>query len=270
MSQNKITLPAASNSSQSQKFGRRVYRLKQGNQFFWLKLQVKNINHHYEQGFLNEVNCYAQLNTLETPTHQVLCNFSIIDPYHQFQLDEAVIEQAIWMNDTDLLFEPASDQLIRADVFSKLRLSLEVLENLHNYGFIHGDLKLQHFRYQQQRSYLIDLEQSCSIDQDLYQLNPITTATPRYMAPELFHAQQKTFQSDIYALGIIWLEWLTHQRLSAKSYQDWAVLHCQQLNVHLPEAFKDLEDILKLMLSKKIEQRCSNIYQIKQVLSQIV
>jgi hypothetical protein len=80
MSQNKIILPVASNSIQSQKFGRRVYQLKQGDQFFWLKLQIKNINQDYEQSFLNELNCYTQLNALETKTHKVLCDFSIIDP----------------------------------------------------------------------------------------------------------------------------------------------------------------------------------------------
>lgn len=270
MSQNKIILPVASNSIQSQKFGRRVYQLKQGDQFFWLKLQIKNINQDYEQSFLNELNCYTQLNALETPIHRVLCDFSIIDPYLQFQLDEAIIEQAIWIKDTELLFKPVSDQFPQEDVYGKLMSSLEVLENLHNYGFIHGDLKLQHFRSQQQRSYLIDFEQACSIDQNRYGLKPIITATPRYMAPELFHAQQKTFQSDIYALGIIWLEWLTQRLLSAKSYQDWAILHCQKLNVCLPDRFKYLECILKSMLNKKNEQRCSNIYQIKQVLSQIV
>ena len=71
-------------------------------------------------------------------------------------------------------------------------------------------------------------------------------------------------------VGIVWSEWLTQQRLSAKSYQDWAFLHCQQLNVVLPQRFKIFEMVLTEMLMKKIGKRYSNIYQIKQVLSQIV
>jgi serine/threonine protein kinase len=270
MNQDKIILPEALNSIQSQRFGRRVYQLKHGDQFFWLKLQIKNINADYEQGFFNEINCYAQLNALETPMQDVLCNFSILDPYQKFQIQEDVIGQAIWVENTDLLFEPKCSHLAQEDVYNKLMLSLSVLENLHDCGFIHGDLKHKHLRYKQQNSYLIDFEQAFSIHQDLHVLKPLITATPRYMAPELFHAQAKSLQSDIYALGIIWLEWLTEQRLFARNYQDWAILHCQQLNVCLPDRFKSLEMILSAMLNKKIEQRCSNIYQIKQALSKIV
>lgn len=270
MSQVKQTLATPLNSIQSQKFGRRVYQLKQGDQFFWLKLQLKNINTDYEQGFLNELNCYTQLNALERSDQNVLCDFAIFNPYQQFQMDEAVIEQAIWVKHCDLLFESAHDQFTQDDIYTKLMLSLDVLENLHDYDFIHGDLKLQHFRYTQQSSYLIDFEHAFCRQQQRRLFNGATHATPRYMAPELFHGQAKSFQSDIYALGIIWLEWLSQQRLVAKSYQDWAILHCQQLNVCLPDRFKYLECILKSMLNKKIEQRCSNIYQIKQVLSQIV
>lgn len=61
MSQSRI-LPAAYNSIQSQKFGRRVYQIQQGQQWFWLKLQLKNSNRYYKQHFFNELNCYSELN----------------------------------------------------------------------------------------------------------------------------------------------------------------------------------------------------------------
>ena len=270
MSQSRI-LPVAYNSIQSQKLGRRIYQIQQGQQWFWLKLQLKNSNRCYQQHFFNELNCYSELNALETETQPVLLNFSIFDPFQQFKIDEEVIDQALWVEDAPKLFQDLPDRLSLAEIGKRLLLSLDVLEHLHDYGYLHGDIKVEHFRVKDEKSYLIDFEQAVNIAQEANLTNIAThTATPRYMAPELFHGQPKSFQSDIYALGIVWLEWLTQQRLSAKSYQDWAFLHCQQLNVVLPQQFKIFEMVLTEMLMKKIGQRCSNIYQIKQVLSQIV
>lgn len=270
MRQSRI-LPVAYNSIQSQKFGRRVYQIQQGQQLFWLKLQLKNSNRCYQEHFFNELNCYSELNALETEAQPVLLNFSIFDSFEQFKIDEEVINQALWVEDAPKLFQDLPDLLSLAEIGKRLVLSLDVLEHLHDYGYLHGDIKVEHFRVKDEKSYLIDFEQAVNIAYDANLTYIAThTATPRYMAPELFHAQPKSFQSDIYALGIVWLEWLTQQRLSAKSYQDWAFLHCQQLNVVLPEQFKIFEMVLKEMLMKKTRQRCSNIYQIKQVLSKIV
>lgn len=84
-------------------------------------------------------------------------------------------------------------------------------------------LKKEHFRKFKQEFYLIDFEKTRLISSP----DPITDATPRYMAPELFHGANKTVQSDLYALGIVLYEWLTQTRLQANSYHEWAVLHCQ-------------------------------------------
>ncbi len=261
-----IELPQALNSLQSQKFGRRVYQIKQGDHCSWLKLQLKQSNQAYQDSFLHELDIYQQLNQVEKADQSFLCNFSIFNPYQKFILKEEVFDQALWIEDVSALFAVNPNQLDLSDIFSILILSLDVLEQLHDWGYIHGDLKLQHFRVKQQQAVLIDYEQCFHIADVEVMPN---TATPRYMAPELFQAKAKSFASDVYALGIIWLEWLTQTRLLAKSYRDWAILHSQRLEVVLPERFKSVEVILKNMLNKKIGQRCSNIYQIKQQLSQI-
>ena len=261
-----IELPQALNSLQSQKFGRRVYQIQQGDQSYWLKLQLKQSNQAYQDSFLHELDIYQQLNRFEKVDQSFLCNFSIFNPYQKFNLKEEVFNQALWVENVSALFATHPNQLELSDIFSTLMLSLEVLEQLHDLGYVHGDLKLQHFRIKQQQAVLIDYEQ-CFHIRDV-EVMP-NTATPRYMAPELFHAAPKSFATDLYALGIIWLEWLTQRRLTAKSYQDWAILHCQQLEVDLPSRFNIFEAVLKSMLKKKAGQRCTNIYQIKQQLSQI-
>lgn len=68
------------------------------------------------------------------------------------------------------------------------------------------------------------------------------------MAPELFHGANKTVQSDLYALGIVLYEWLTQTRLQANSYHEWAVLHCQKLNVVLPSSFQVFLPLLSGLL----------------------
>ena len=259
-------LPQAYNSIQSQKFGRRVYKVKQGDQTFWLKLQLNNANQDYQNGFLNELDVYKKLNLVGHIDQNVLSNFRIFDPYLKFCMEEDVIDQALWVEDVPALFVQSPNELDLPDISTKLMQSLDVLGHLHDLGFVHGDLKVEHFRHSILGSALIDYEQ-CKHISDVAKMS--NTATPRYMAPELFHAEAKSFTTDLYALGVIWLEWLTQRRLSAKSYQDWAILHCQQLSVDIPERFKALEYVLKSMLMKKVEQRCINIYQIKQQLSQI-
>ncbi len=271
----KILLPQAVNSIQSQKFGRRIYHIQQGDQSFWLKLQLKHSNQAYQNSFLHELEIYQQLNRVERADQSFLCNFTILDPYSKFNLEEEVLDQYLWVENVAALFAQNPNQLDLSSVYAKLINSLHVLEYLHHLGYVHGDLKKEHFRMKTEQLFLIDFEQAFYRNLSILQNNQIekpstNTATPRYMAPELFHAGEKTFQTDIYALGIIWLEWLTQQRLIANSYHDWAILHCQQLEVVLPKQFKALEAILKLMLMKKVEQRYVNIYQIKQQLSQIV
>ena len=86
------------------------------------------------------------------------------------------------------------------------------------------------------------------------------------MAPELFHGEAKTVQTDLYALGIILLEWLTDQRLQAASYQDWAYLHCQSLNIALPEPFQGFSPLLQGLLAKQQSQRWQNTMAAKRCL----
>ena len=44
----------------------------------------------------------------------------------------------------------------------------------------------------------------------------------------------KQFRGFI-CFGIILYEWLTQKNYKAKTYHEWAVLHCQQLQIQLPK-----------------------------------
>lgn len=180
-------------------------------------------------------------------------------------LKDDYIAQGIILQHTEALFKQAPYTLSQAEIYQCLNLSLDVLAQLHALSWVHGDLKVEHFRKINHRAVLIDFEQTFSVKSTAMNKN---TATPRYMAPELFHAQAKSYASDAYALGIIWLEWLTQKKLQAKSYLDWAKLHCQQLKIELPKQYQTFEAVLGMLLSKEKDHRCTNFYQIKQLLSQ--
>ncbi len=103
------------------------------------------------------------------------------------------------------LFEQAAEQMSLEQVQQILWLAIDAIEIIYAAGYLHADLKREHFVIQQGQCKLIDFEQSLEIEHQ----SLLMTATPRYMAPELFQGQAKCIQSEIYALGIIFLEWLT-------------------------------------------------------------
>lgn len=270
-----LTSLTACNSLQSQALGRRVFKINQHGKTWWLKGRVKGGNALSEQAFLNELDTYNKLTTLQVG---FLLPFQIFKPI-QNSIEPSLnlqapcqatqniwLEQGLKVQHATALFSQEPKQLRMNQVIQVLLQSLDVLNTLHEIGWLHGDLKIEHFRKDHSQCYLIDFEQAQTLDEKFSQIS----ATPRYMAPELFHGEAKTVQTDIYALGIIWLQWLTQQKLSEKSYLDWAYLHCQHLKVHLPPQFLHLTTILNAMLAKHKQQRCTNIYQIKQILSDIV
>lgn len=258
-------LKTADDSIQRRDFGRQLYLLNIQGQLNWLKLQAIGCSALHEQSFLQEIKNYQDIAQI---LPEILPQFEMMD----FAVEHCVmaasqlplIKTGILIKDTDLLFDQDIELLSDETVFQKLILSLEVIEKLHGAGFVHGDLKQQHFRLADSRCVLIDFEQCFHTTSNRLIEN---TATPRYMAPELFHGQAKSFASDVYALGIIWLEWLNQMRFQEKTYLDWAKLHCQRLEVHLNPRFKCMEHVLMQFLQRNQLQRTLNFSKIKQILN---
>lgn len=271
-------LKPAVNGRHSQSFGRRLHQVQFDDQYYWLKFQYLGLSHVHERSFQNELNVYQRLSAQQpniTAPFQILSLNQTAQKnlgYLKSIENDEIIDSMLCVKHLSPLFQQNLHTLERDQVRHVLLQSIEVLEQLHDLGFVHGDLKPTHFRQYQSQAVLIDFEQS-------FHINEITTlskqrddsqshtATPHYMAPELFHGQAKSFASDVYALGIIWLEWLNQQKIQQKTYLDWAKWHCQSLEIELPMRFKDFETVLSLMLAKHQAQRCTNFYQIKQRLN---
>ncbi|EXA97302.1 protein kinase [Acinetobacter pittii] len=167
--------------------------------------------------------------------------------------------------DSDVWFGSLARESDLTDVYHKIWFAINKLAELHELGWIHGDVKAEHFRRFQQKPYLIDFEKARSI----LSCDTVMDATPRYMAPELFRGGGKGIQSDLYALGIVLYEWLTQTRLEAGSYRDWAILHCQNLTIQLPAQFLIFYSLLAGLLQKRQQNRFSNADEAINCLKQI-
>ena len=243
-------------------FGRALYAFEYEQQHYWLKTQASNVNPYYEAGFLNELAFYQQCIEQQSCA-DFLLPFQII-PDVNILVEQQVSGRAVLMvRHAEVLLHDCSALSIQE--IQKILLQLfDAIDQLHQFGWIHADLKREHLVQYQQKVCLIDFEHVQEINSQITLQS--LTATPRYMAPELFHAAAKTVQTDIYALGIIIYEWLTGQRLTAKNYQEWAYLHCQRLRIELPEHFLRFKRLLDGMLAKQKECRFTNIYTLKQCL----
>lgn len=238
--------------TQSFNFGRRLYRFDWQGQGYWLKTHLQHSPQpdlefayqnelNFYQAYVGQLNCLLPVQMQQIPILEQSCHTSLILPQ------------------AELLLACNPQQLNPSQIVDRIWQMLDAVESLHTLGYVHADLKQEHFVLWQQHVRLIDFEQVQHIDHIQQHL----TATPRYMAPELFHHQQKSIQTDLYALGIILYEWLSQQRLSARSYQDWAYLHCQQLSVELPNISQGIQKWLKQLLAKHQQQRFKTIQHAK-------
>ena len=209
-------------------YGRYLYKIIQHQNVFYLKCQ-QPIHTVFEQGWQNEKNIYQQFD-----------GASFLLPAQYVTLEE----QGLVLPEAEPIFiQPLTPYLIKE--------LLDVLGQLHQTGWIHGDLKPQHFVRYQNTVRLIDFEHTCQANS----IQPQLHATPRYMAPELFHGEPKSIQSDLYALGIILYEHITQTRLNAQTYQDWAILHCQ-MSFQIPKQFNK---VLTGLLKKQKQNRFKDI-----------
>ncbi|TCB78024.1 hypothetical protein E0H89_06745 [Acinetobacter sp. ANC 3781] len=247
-------------------FGRCLYTFEYQQQHYWLKTQACNVNQSCEAGFLNELAFYQQFVDQSHSSSNIpdfLLPFQVIPHFKIVSQQKGLRSSALILSHAESPFGECAGMSLN-EIKKTLLKVLDVIDQLHQFGWIHADLKQEHFVLYQQRVCLIDFEQAQKVE--VSQKMQSLTATPRYMAPELFHFTEKNVQTDIYALGIIFYEWLAGKRLTAENYQDWAYLHCQRLSIELPDHLIHFKKFLSGMLAKQKEQRFTSIHAVKQCL----
>ena len=255
--------------AKSLQHGRHIYRFEHQGQFYWLKAQQPGVHATVEQGFAQEWNFYKQYAQSSHLSFLLPCQLIDAVPIHIQSHDISFHYLQVYSR--ALILPEAKAALAMGNLPEHIEeikhifwRVFEAVEALHQLDWIHADLKAEHLVQLDGQIKLLDFEQVQKVTD--IQCQEIT-ATPRYMAPELFHGQPKTAQSDIYALGIIFYEWLTQQRLQANSYHDWAYLHCQRLHIQLPTHLQAFLPLLNHMLAKSYSQRATSIAELKLWLS---
>lgn len=239
-----VTKPA------SAALGRYLWTFSIDNKDYWLKYHLPKTHVQSEQDFIHEQLFYKEIN------HQKpawLLPHKLIEVSAIPQLNHS-LGRVLILPDTDLWFGSLLSKTDLTDIYHTIWFALDKLAELHRFGWIHGDIKKEHFRKFQQNPYLIDFEKARLLSSSDSRMD----ATPRYMAPELFGGVCKDIQSDLYAFGVVLYEWLTQTRLEASSYYDWAVLHCQNLTIQLPAQFMSFYPLLSGLLQKKQQNRFTN------------
>lgn len=214
----------------------------------------------------------------------------------------------------------------------KLQLAIQMAESiqqLHHAGWIHGDIKPSNFLVSEMHRVNSQLNaKSRVVDNDstepviclndlayaqqiglttqfgkISQLNKSTnikdtnmakiSGTPAYLAPECWHGQPISIQSDLYAFGISLFELFAEQKpyslargagvyqsseensktaiiektsIEQTSVKAWARLHCQKEIPLLPYQWERLQPIIDKLLAKRIENRYQSIDEIIDVL----
>ncbi|MCU4412970.1 protein kinase [Acinetobacter sp. WU_MDCI_Axc73] len=243
--------------TKSMALGRRLYTFKFEGKNYWLKLQLQDSHATSKAGFEHELRFYQKQGS-----YDFVLPVQFLEINHFFQ--EELYKWGVVLPHADLYFTDQISSMTFLQTKQYMKKALQSLANMHDSGWIHGDLKAEHFVKYQEHVYLIDFEQSQQIKT---QVISAITATPHYMAPELFHGSPKTIQSDLYAIGIILYEWLTARRFTASSYQDWAILHCQQLAIELPEDKQCFFPLLHGLLNKQPNLRYNDVNQALKVLN---
>lgn len=227
---------------QSLSFGRHIYLLKQDESLYWLKYQDVTGHPQFIEGLAREIEIYQQYPSASfILPHQILFSDSTQKSPNMLRTIHSDVAL------------PEIFSLSHAQIIQKVFDVLQCVAALHQVGLIHGDLKPSHLRYYQKSVRLLDFEQSENFTSvsDHSAMN----ATPRYMAPELFHLAPKSPQTDLYALGIIFFEWLSQSSIAVKKYHDWAIFHCQNSNFQLPNQFASFQFFLDRLLARKKQQR---------------
>ena len=142
-----------------------------------------------------------------------------------------------------------------------LRIASQIakaLDAIHSHGIIHRDLKPQNILFRENgRLAIVDfgLARDLGADSSLTAHGSLF-ATPRYMSPEQFMGQTVDPRSDLYSLGVIFVEMLTGQRVfEAENAAGLIYQHVHGPVPQLPGKLAGYQPIVDRLLAKKPDDR---------------
>ncbi len=142
-----------------------------------------------------------------------------------------------------------------------LRIASQIakaLDIIHSHAIIHRDLKPQNILFRENgRLAIVDfgLAKDLNIESSLTRHGQVI-ATPRYMSPEQCMGLPVDHRTDLYSLGVIFVEMLTGQRVfDAESAAGLVYQHVHGPIPQLPGKLAGYQPIINRLLAKKPEDR---------------
>ncbi|WP_230656734.1 protein kinase domain-containing protein [Psychrobacter sp. I-STPA10] len=242
-----------------------------------LELNIENANIEVDS---NEGRQGSQQNEYQLPQHShAYWQFSslTLPYYHKGSVQDYLKQQ--------------QTPLTPIQKYALLLAMAQALATIHQCGWVHGDIKPSNFlitatSHTIDMAYhivLIDFVLAHKID-GIYPYHQ-PCGTPAYLAPECWHGQSGSIQSDVYAFGIMMVEILMgkrpfhiiknmdsaeqQQNSENSEYRQWAIQHCQTLIPMLPSQWHRYQPIIARLLAKHKHHRYDSMVQVMTALQQL-
>ncbi|TAK92373.1 MAG: serine/threonine protein kinase [Burkholderiaceae bacterium] len=217
--------------------------------------------HLFEENFINEARAVARLNY---PNIVTIFEAGKADGYAYIAmeyLEGRDLRQLIW-DETELSFVQIGDLLHRV---------ARALDYAHNNGVIHRDIKPANiFLVRKNRPKILDfglakLPMDAALDLGLAPHQSQVTGTPFYMSPEQVAGKPLDHRSDIFSLGVILYELLTHHKPFAGPRPQEVIDQILHYTPPLPRELRsnvphELELIVARALAKDPDKRYQSAY----------
>ena len=175
------------------------------------------------------------------------------------------------------------------NIQQKTRIILQtayLIDQLHQQGWQHNDIKpsnilikavFEDSARQIDALVLTDFALAERIDNSLdYEITRNAAGTPAYLAPECWQGLGATWQSDIYAFGILMYEILMSKRPFAISPdsreppREWAIAHCQTPIPLLASPYRDYQYMINKALAKHTHKRYQSMADVTRDLERLM
>jgi serine/threonine-protein kinase PpkA len=156
-----------------------------------------------------------------------------------------------------------------ADIICQLASGLAVV---HDKGIIHRDIKPANILFREDGDPVITdfgVAKEVNLDCELTH-SGIAVGSPAYSSPEQAQCQPLDLRTDIYSLGVVWLEMLLgHNPFRGSSYAESVMKHIQLPVPTLPAELKRWQPVLNRMLAKEPRDRYADCHQLLRALDEL-
>ncbi|AZD30212.1 serine/threonine-protein kinase [Pseudomonas chlororaphis] len=146
------------------------------------------------------------------------------------------------------------------------------LAEVHEQGLIHRDIKPANILFRSDGTVVITdfgIAKALEMDSELTGLG-IAVGSPAYSSPEQTQCQPLDIRTDIYSLGVIFLEMLIGTNpFRGASYTQTVMNHVQMPPPSLPEHISPYKAVLERMLAKEPSQRFADCRALLQALDEL-